>query len=140
MFDSKLLLRKPEELSKVTSACFTFPIYKRATTALPCSRQSLVFHTFYSTLLFNTLLLFRHYNKKQASLQTNNSVSPPDQCRCGGELPRVFRLFSHTPSWTIEQQTACSILDNRRLLTLTTYRTVKGKMVENFQVVDCVKS
>lgn len=45
------LFNKLAELSKVTNGYFSFPIYKRATTAVPCSRQSLVFRTFYSSHL-----------------------------------------------------------------------------------------
>lgn len=76
MFGSNIttfcLTNKLAELSKVTNGYFSFPIYKRATTAVPCSRQSLVFRTFYSLLSFIMLLLFRHYDKKKAFLQTNN--------------------------------------------------------------------
>ena len=66
------LTNKLAELSKVTNDYSSFPIYKRAMTAVPCSRQSLVFCTLYSSLSFIMLLLFRHFDKKQAFLQTNN--------------------------------------------------------------------
>jgi len=66
------LANKLAELSKITNSYFSFPVYKRATTAVPCSRQSLIFCTFSSSLSFTMLLLFRHYDKKQAFLQTNN--------------------------------------------------------------------
>lgn len=61
---SLCLTKKLAELSKVTNGCFSFPISKRATTLVLRSRQSLVSHTFYSSLSFIMLLLFRHYDKK----------------------------------------------------------------------------
>jgi len=64
------LMTEPAQLSKVTNDNFSFPIYKRTMTAVKCSRQSLVFHTF--SLSFIMLCLLRHYDKKQAFLQNNN--------------------------------------------------------------------